>query len=93
MEIVNIYWREDALANFKDIVASYYRLGKKSVERMIGEVAKDIERVKSRPYHGYIESSMLGQPQRICSYYTTRDIKILYYTENDTLYVIDFWEA
>lgn len=92
MEITNIYWREDALSNLKDIIGSYHRQGKKVANKIIGEITKDIEYLKQRPYHGYIESSMMGQPQKVCSIFSWKQIKILYYTENDTLYIVDFWD-
>jgi len=94
MEIKNINWREDALNNMKDIISSYHRQGKKVVEKIIDEVMKDIETLKKRPYLGYIESSMMGQPQKIYSHFITgKQLKVLYYIKDDTLYIIDFWDA
>lgn len=94
MEITNIYWREDALNNMKDILASYHRQGKKVAKKIIDDITKNIEALKKRPYIGYIESSMMDQPQKIYSHFlTNKGIKVLYYTENDTLYIIDFWDV
>lgn len=93
MEITTIYWREDAMNNLKDIIASYHRQGKKVAGKIIDEISKDIELLRKRPYLGYIESSMMGQPQKVFSYFiTSRQLKLLYYTENETMYVIDFWD-
>ncbi|NDV84345.1 type II toxin-antitoxin system RelE/ParE family toxin [Bacteroides sp. 51] len=93
MEITKIYWREDALNNLKDIIALYHRQGKKVADRIIDEITRDVESLRKRPYLGYIEASMMGQPQKIFSHYiTSRQLKILYYTENDTMYIIDFWD-
>lgn len=92
MEITKIYWREDALNNFKDIIASYHRQGKKFIKRIINETTKDIESLRKRPYCGYIEASMKKQSQKIFSHYVANGhMKVLYYTENDRMYIIDFW--
>ena len=93
MEITNIFWREDALSNLKDILAQYHRQGKKVAKKIIEEISRDIEHIKKCPYHGYIESSMAGQPQKVCFYFSSKQIKILYYAENDSLHIIDFWES
>lgn len=93
MEITTIYWREDALNNMKDILASHYRQGKKFAERMINAIIDDLENIKERPYLGYIEPSMMGQSKRVMiSFITRRQLKVLYYVEDDTLYIIDFWD-
>lgn len=94
MEIVNIYWREDALSNLKDIIASYHRQGKRVVARLINEIGAELEVLRKRPHHGYYEASMRGQSQKIFAYFITkRRLKVLYYTIGDTLYIIDFWDA
>jgi plasmid stabilization system protein ParE len=91
MEITKIYWRTDALNNLKDVFALYHRQGRKVTKRFIDNVAKSIEALGKRPYNGYIETSLMNQPQKVLSHYiTNRKIKVLYYTENDTLYIIDF---
>ncbi|MDR0744980.1 MAG: hypothetical protein LBF17_00580 [Mediterranea sp.] len=91
MEITKIYWREDALNNLKNILALYRRHGKKETKRIIEKVIKDIEVLRKRPYNGYIEASMLNQPQKIYSrFISVKKIKVLYYTENNTLYIVDF---
>jgi hypothetical protein len=93
MEITKIYWREDAVNNLKDILISYHRHGRKVTKRVIEHVIKGLEALRKRPYNGYIESSMLDQPQKVYSHYVTKKgIKVLYYTENDALYIIDFWD-
>jgi plasmid stabilization system protein ParE len=91
MEITKIYWRADALNNLKDIFALYHRQGRKISKRFIENMAKSLEALKERPYNGYIETSLMNQPKKILSYYITiRKIKVLYYTEDDALYIIDF---
>jgi plasmid stabilization system protein ParE len=92
MEITRIYWKKEALNNLKDILVSYYRRQGKSVtKRIIEKVTKNIETLKERPYLGYVEVSMSDQPQKIYSHFVSnKKIRVLYYTENDTLYVIDF---
>ena len=93
MEITTVYWREDALNNIKDIIAAYHRQGKKVVNKVINEINRDIQSLKKRPYLGYIEASMMGQPEKIFSHYiTSKQIKVLYYTKDDTMYIIDFWD-
>ncbi|MDR0658781.1 MAG: hypothetical protein LBG18_07615 [Mediterranea sp.] len=93
MKITTIYWREDALSNLKDILAMHRRKGKLMAKRIIDSVGKTIEEVKKHPYNGYNEASMLDQPQKIYSHVVgNRRLKMLYYTENDTLYIIDFQE-
>jgi len=93
MEITTIYWREDALNNLKDILMLYRRQGKRNTEKIIDEVAKDLENLKKRPYLGYIESALKKQSYKIFSYFiTSKQIKVLYYTEKDTLYIVDFWD-
>lgn len=93
MEITNILWREDAMNNLKDIVALYHRQGKKVAGKIIDEIFKDIEYIMKHPFHGYIESSMIGQEKKVSFYFSSKQIKILYYTEKDTLYIVDFWES
>lgn len=94
MEITAVHWREDALNNLKDIIAAHHRQGKKFVNRIINELTRDIEILKKRPYLGYIEASMTGMPEKIFSHYITcKQIKVLYYTKDNTMYIIDFWES
>lgn len=93
MEITNIFWREDALNNLKDIIATYHRQGKKVAGKIIKEISKDVEYIKKHPFHGYIESSMVGQSKKVSFYFSSKQIKILYYTEEDNLYIVDFWES
>lgn len=91
MEITTVYWREDALNNLKDIIAAYHRQGKRFMSKVIDELTKNIEILRKRPYLGYIEASMTGQPEKIFSHYiSSKQIRVLYYTKNNTMYIIDF---
>jgi plasmid stabilization system protein ParE len=92
MELKKIYWRRNALNNLKSILVLCYRRKKLTAAKRLAEgLINDIEAIRKRPYHGYIEIAMQeqGQRQKIYSH-LNRKVKILYYTENDALYIIDF---
>ncbi|MDR3119302.1 MAG: hypothetical protein LBU44_07810 [Mediterranea sp.] len=91
MEIEKIYWRANALNSLKYILTIYhYRKGRAMAEKITKTIIDDIEEIRIRPYNGYIEPSMQGGlPQKIYSRFS-RKVKILYYTEDDTLYIVDF---
>jgi plasmid stabilization system protein ParE len=90
MQITKVYWREDALNNMKDILASYKGKGRVVTKRIVDYVAESIEILQKRPHNGYFETSLADQPQKIYAYYiANKNLKVLYYVEDDALYVVD----
>lgn len=80
------------MSNLKDILATYYRYGIKVVDKMAEDIVKDVTFLKTHPFHGYRETSMMKSPQKIHFFISARQVKIIYYVEDNNLYIIDFWD-
>lgn len=93
MEIKNIHWKQEAIDNLKDVLVQNQRQGRKTpAHEIIESIDKNVLYIKDTPFRGYMELALTREhkPKRIFSYHIDKQIKILYYTEKDSLYIVDF---
>lgn len=94
MEIKNILWKPTAQIKYKKTAQWYYKnMGKSAANKFVTGVINDIYRIKSQPNIGLHEPLLLDQPIKYHSLVSHRNTKIIYFIENETLFIVDLWDC
>ncbi len=67
--------------------------GTKTGTKFLKQINKNVKLLSENPYLGKIETLLDNRKQGFRSLVVNRLNKIIYYIENDTLYIADIWDT
>ena len=91
---MQVIWLDEAKALFKEAISfGMLAFGEKAVIRFVDEVQKTDERLSVFPLLGKIEPSLKGLGQEYRSLVIHRNYKVIYYIDDDIVFIASFWST
>ena len=91
---MQIVWLDEAKVLLKKAISfGMFAFGEKAVIRFVDEIQKTDERLSAFPLLGKIEPSLEGLGQEYRSLVIHRNYKVIYYIDDDIVFIASFWST
>ena len=91
---MQVVWLDEAKVLLKKAISfGMLAYGEKAVIRFVDEIQKTDERLSAFPLLGKIEPSLEGLGQEYRSLVIHRNYKVIYYIDDDIVFIASFWST
>ena len=91
MDNLKPYWTDQAIRQMKEIYDFYKAFGKKTIQKRISPIKKQVDRLTRFPYLGKVESNYQGT-ESFCSL-IEGDYKIIYLIREERIYIVAIFDC
>lgn len=87
-------WKKSARAKYKKTTRWYFdNMGRSAARKFMQGITEDVKRISTHPGIGKREPLLADQPENFQSLVSHRNTQIVYYTDNERIYIVDFWDC
>jgi plasmid stabilization system protein ParE len=88
-----VIWTPNAEKRLDEIYCFYEAKSKQVARKLIADLRNATQVLVAFPYMAMIESNLTGNRETYRSLVVRRFFKVIYYVENDTVYIFTVWDC